>query len=195
MTAALEGGQWSAARPGRNLRPGKTRYPFYRTLGGPQGRSGRAKNLVPTGIRSRTVQPGSSVAITTELPGPPLYVEEYLKWQFVRDSTFSQRCCWRIWRWKHCDPPKRRVFRVQRLSVTSHKSWIFCSLLPCKSYRKIRFLICTIKLGHLGFRIIPVLTYSVWEEALRDVRTVRSWRTILFTFSDVGFDHYNYVWR
>jgi len=28
---------------------GKTRYPFYRRLGGPQGRSGRAENLVPAG--------------------------------------------------------------------------------------------------------------------------------------------------
>jgi len=26
MTAALEGGEWSAARPGRTLPPGKTRY-------------------------------------------------------------------------------------------------------------------------------------------------------------------------
>ena len=49
MTAALEGGEWSAARLGRTLPPGKTRYPFYRRLGGPQGRSGRAENLVPTG--------------------------------------------------------------------------------------------------------------------------------------------------
>jgi len=57
MTAALEGGEWSAARPGRTLTPGKTRYPFYRGLGGPQGRSGRAENLAHTGIRSRTVQP------------------------------------------------------------------------------------------------------------------------------------------
>jgi hypothetical protein len=57
MTEALEGGEWSAARPGRTLPPGKTRYPFYRRLVGPQGRSGRAENLVPTGIRSRTVQP------------------------------------------------------------------------------------------------------------------------------------------
>jgi len=46
MTAALEGGEWSAARPGHTLPPGKTRYPFYRMLGGPQGRSGRAENLV-----------------------------------------------------------------------------------------------------------------------------------------------------
>jgi len=57
MTAALEGGEWSAARPGRTLPPGKTRYPLYRRLDGPQGHSGRAENLVPTGIRSRTVQP------------------------------------------------------------------------------------------------------------------------------------------
>ena len=56
MTAALEGGKWLAARPGRTLPPGKTRYPLYRKLGGPQGRSGRAENLVSTGIPSRTVQ-------------------------------------------------------------------------------------------------------------------------------------------
>ena len=30
MTATLEGGEWSAARPGRTLSPVKTRYPFYR---------------------------------------------------------------------------------------------------------------------------------------------------------------------
>ena len=46
-----------SSTPGRTLTPGKTRFPFYRRLGGPQGRSGRAENLVPTGIRSRTVQP------------------------------------------------------------------------------------------------------------------------------------------
>jgi len=43
MTAAPEGCEWSAARPGRTLPPGKNRYPFYRRLGGPQGWSGRAK--------------------------------------------------------------------------------------------------------------------------------------------------------
>ena len=57
LTAALEVGEWSAARPGRTLPLAKTWYPFYRRLGGPQGRSGRTENLVPTGIRSRTVQP------------------------------------------------------------------------------------------------------------------------------------------
>ena len=57
MTAALEGGEWSAGHSDRALPPGKTRYQFYRRLCGPQGRSGRAENLVPTGVRFGTVQP------------------------------------------------------------------------------------------------------------------------------------------
>jgi len=61
MIAALEGGEWSAARPGRTLLPVKSRYPFYRRLGGPQGRSGRAEDLVPAGIRSRTVHHYSGI--------------------------------------------------------------------------------------------------------------------------------------
>jgi hypothetical protein len=42
MTTALEVGEWSASRPGRSLPPGRTRYPMYRRLGGPQGRSGHS---------------------------------------------------------------------------------------------------------------------------------------------------------
>ena len=57
MTTALEGGEWSAAHPGRALPPGKTWYPLYRKLGGPQGRSGRAENLAPPGFDPWTVQP------------------------------------------------------------------------------------------------------------------------------------------
>ena len=57
MTAALGGGERLAARSGRSFLPGKTRYPFYKRLGGHQGQSGRAENLVRIGIRSRTVQP------------------------------------------------------------------------------------------------------------------------------------------
>ena len=50
-------GGCSSVGLGRTLPPGKTRYPFYRRLVGSQGRSGRAENLVATGIRSQTVQP------------------------------------------------------------------------------------------------------------------------------------------
>jgi len=52
----------STPRP--HFTPGKTRYPLYRRLGGPQGRSGRAENLVPPGF-----DPGP--ALPTELPGVP----------------------------------------------------------------------------------------------------------------------------
>jgi len=45
MTAALEGGEWSAARPGHTLPPGKTLYPLYRRLGGPYGRYGGAEYI------------------------------------------------------------------------------------------------------------------------------------------------------
>jgi len=55
MTAALEGGEWLAEHPGRTLPPGNKPVPILQKLGGPQGQSGWAENLFPTGIRSRTV--------------------------------------------------------------------------------------------------------------------------------------------
>jgi len=46
-----------SSTPRPHFTPGKTRYSFNRRLGGPQGRSGRVENLIPTGIRSWTIQP------------------------------------------------------------------------------------------------------------------------------------------
>ena len=38
--------------------PGKTRYPLYRRLGGPQGRSGQVRKILPPpGLDPRTIQP------------------------------------------------------------------------------------------------------------------------------------------
>ena len=43
------------------LPPGTTRYPLYRRLGGPQGRSGRVRKISPVlGFDPRTVQPIAS---------------------------------------------------------------------------------------------------------------------------------------
>ena len=71
LTSALEVGEGSASRPGRTLPPGKTRYLFYRRLGGPQAgldRCGKSR-------LHRDSIPGPSspqaVAIPTTLPGPP----------------------------------------------------------------------------------------------------------------------------
>ena len=61
MTTALEGGERSASRPGRSLPPEKTRYPLYRRLGGPQGRSGQVRKISPPpGFDPRTAQPVAS---------------------------------------------------------------------------------------------------------------------------------------
>ena len=57
MTAALEGGEWSAARPGRTLPPGKDGTHFTGGWVDPRAGLEGAENLIPTGIRSRTVQP------------------------------------------------------------------------------------------------------------------------------------------
>jgi hypothetical protein len=70
MTTALEGGKGSASRPGRSLPPGKTRYPLYRRLCGPQDRSGQVRKISPPpGFDPRTFQPVAS-HYTTELSGP-----------------------------------------------------------------------------------------------------------------------------
>jgi len=47
MTTALEGAEGLPSRPGRSLPLGKTRYPLYRRLGGPQGRSGEVRKISP----------------------------------------------------------------------------------------------------------------------------------------------------
>jgi hypothetical protein len=61
---------WSTPRPGRNLPQGKTRYPFYRRLGGPQSRPGQLRKISP----HRDSIPGPSnpqrVAIPTEISRP-----------------------------------------------------------------------------------------------------------------------------
>ena len=54
-------GEGSESRPGRSLLPGKTRYPLYRRLGGPQGRSGQVRKISsPPAFDPRTVQPVAS---------------------------------------------------------------------------------------------------------------------------------------
>jgi len=73
MTAALEDGEWSAARPGRTLPAGKDPVPIAQE-------AGWAPGLVWTGGKSRRHRDSIpdrpaciSVAIPTELPGPQNY--------------------------------------------------------------------------------------------------------------------------
>ena len=53
LNLALDWGGWSTPRPGRFTPRKETRYPLYRRLGRPHGRSERVRKISPpTGIRS-----------------------------------------------------------------------------------------------------------------------------------------------
>jgi hypothetical protein len=80
MTAALEGGEWSAARPGRTLPPGKDPVPILQEAGwapGPIWTGGKSRPHRDS-IPDRPAR--SSVAIPTELPGPQYDIQyNYVK--------------------------------------------------------------------------------------------------------------------
>ena len=60
LTSALDGVGGQRHSPA-NLPPGKTRYPLYRRLSGPQGRPGQVRKISPPpGFDPRTVQPVAS---------------------------------------------------------------------------------------------------------------------------------------
>ena len=91
MTTALEGGEWSAARPGRTLPRGKTRYPLYRRLGGPQGRSGWVQKISPPlGFNPRTIQPVAS-RYTDYATQPVINSGQYSKLSHIRKGQDCQK--------------------------------------------------------------------------------------------------------
>ena len=62
------------------LPPGKTRYPVYRRLGRPQGRSERVRKISPpSGIDLRTVQPVASRYTDWAIPAQKILRVIYLK--------------------------------------------------------------------------------------------------------------------
>jgi len=77
-------GEGSASRRGRSLPPGKTRYPFYRRLGGPQGRSEQVRKIsAPPGFDPRTIQPVASRY--TDYATRPTYLQKEAPY-------FSENC-------------------------------------------------------------------------------------------------------
>ena len=106
---ALEWGEGSASRPGRYLPPGKTRYPLYGWLGGPQGRSGQVRKIpLPPGFDPRAVQP---VAIrytdyATRLTDTYIELEIFIVasrgfiCEILAIIMYYVYCCKTSWRWK-----------------------------------------------------------------------------------------------
>ena len=77
--------------------PGKTRYPFYRRLGGPQGRSELAENLVLIRIRSRTVQPAAQSLYRLSYPA---HIYKYINKLKAVSPCGLNRVKWKVLYWK-----------------------------------------------------------------------------------------------
>jgi len=78
----------STPRP--HFTPGKDSVPILQeAVGGPQVRSGRTENLVPTGIRSRTVQPVVSRYTDWATRPTNMYVHKYTKLHIMYVVTMT----------------------------------------------------------------------------------------------------------
>jgi hypothetical protein len=83
-------------RPGRSLPPGKSRYPLYRRLVGPQGRSGQVWKVSSTPVFDpRTFQPLTSRY--TDYANRPLTLEYYILvniWLSYNNEVICQKHSW-----------------------------------------------------------------------------------------------------
>jgi len=93
---ALEGGEGSASCPGHSLLRGKTQYPSYRRLSGPQGWPGQVRKISsPTAIRSpdRPARSQSLYIVYTVL-------KSHLFWLFILFG--EDRLCSFFYNMLHC---------------------------------------------------------------------------------------------
>jgi len=111
---ALEGGEGSASRPECSLPLGKTRYPLYRRLDGPQDQYGQVQKISPPpGFDPQTVEP---VAILTELPGPHCRTVQSLEF-----TKLSERLC----HWNQSLKQRKKTWKL----ITIHSCTTLLSLL------------------------------------------------------------------
>ena len=91
MTTALEGVEESVSRLGRSLPPGKTGYPLYRRVDGPQDRSGHVRKISPPpGFDPRIVQPVAS-RYTDYATRPTL---AWSTWREKHEKSFLTSVSW-----------------------------------------------------------------------------------------------------
>jgi hypothetical protein len=107
------------------LPPGKSRYPLYRRLGGPQGRSGRVRKIcLPPGFDPRTLHPVANRYTDWAVPAHSHHNNMYyipLKYMAVWIGKNFEI----PWRWRQTFVPKRCNLYIKRHSVVSQKMEIF----------------------------------------------------------------------
>ena len=93
MITALEGGERSASHSSRSLTPRKTRYPLYKRLGAPQGRSGQMQKISPppTRIRSpdRPARSQSLYHLRYLAHKFSIHLLNYSQWAFLDDISLD----------------------------------------------------------------------------------------------------------
>ena len=134
MTTALERGAWSDSRPGRSLPPGKTLYPLYRRLSGPQGLSGHVRKIShPPGLDPRTVEAVAS---------------RYTDWATQDTCTYTYLCLqWSvIWSHRILKFPLRTPCRIRN----DGRCGILCHVLGNIELSEQKWKVCLIKLSEDG---------------------------------------------
>ena len=92
MNTALEGGEWSAARPGRTLPPGKDPVPIVQETGWAPGPVWTgAENLAPPGFDPQTVQPVASRFI--DYATRPTFITYITETSRAREFSVIMVCC------------------------------------------------------------------------------------------------------
>jgi hypothetical protein len=118
--SALEGCEGSASRPGRNLRPGKTRYPLQEAgwASGPVWTG--AENLSPTGIRSPD-RPARRLSLyRLSYPGPRRCISILLSALVACTRT---DCLYVSYSKGRHDP---RTVPSRAVRTSRHKVYIYC---------------------------------------------------------------------
>ena len=88
-------GGWLTPRPGRFTRGKETRYPLYRRLGRPQGRSGQVRKISPpSGFNPRTVQPVASRYTDWAIPAHPVNMRTTEITLKLIEDLHSMPCLW-----------------------------------------------------------------------------------------------------
>jgi len=134
-------GEGSASRSVRSLPTRKNRYPFYRRLGGPQGRSGQVLKISPPpGFDLRTVQPvASQYADYTTCPTRTIYcrIKEWLinKSGRIRNEV---AVAWNYFG-KHLvsgypNSWLRYIPKFSEPSIITTRKWLPLTFLPIKSH-------------------------------------------------------------
>ena len=126
MTTALEGGEESASRPGRYLPTGKTRYPLYRRLSGPQVRSGQVRKISPpTGIRSSDRSARSQSLYRLRYPTHDLskLAKNCWKVPIIESWRGGTSYIWQYWKDNGLLPPIKNCSAVLGLTYGAHDTF------------------------------------------------------------------------